>query len=85
MPVRLKDSFRPDLGKEVIEMLEDFCNSHHESNATEVVRKAVRAFIPRDLSLNEGARVAYEALQTNRRGAANSPSTGERQDGEQQR
>ena len=43
--LRLKDSFRPDLGREVIEMLEDFCNSHHESNATEVVRKAVRAFM----------------------------------------
>jgi hypothetical protein len=74
MSLRLKNSFRPDLGQEVIEMLEDFCNSHHESNATEVVRKAVRAFIPRDLLLNDGARVAYEALQANRR---NIPSTDE--------
>jgi hypothetical protein len=67
MAIQLKNSFRPDLGNEVIEMLEDFCNAHHDSNATEVVRKAIRAFIPRDLAMNEGARIAYDALRANRR------------------
>ena len=56
MGLQLSANFRPDLGKEVIEMLEDFCIAHHESNATEVVRKAVRDFIPRDLLLNQGAK-----------------------------
>jgi len=73
--LRLSANFRPDLGKEVIEMLEDFCNAHHESNATEVVRKAVRDFIPRDLLINQGAKLTFEALQSRRRGAASSPST----------
>ena len=63
MVVRLKENFRPDLGKEIIEMLEDFCYAHHESNATEVVRKAVRDFIPRDLFVNEGAKRTYDALR----------------------
>lgn len=47
MPIQLKNSFRPDLGQEVIEMLEDFCNSHHESNATEVVRNILVGHIHR--------------------------------------
>ena len=73
--LKLKDNFRPDLGPEVIGMLEDFCNAHHEANATEVVRKAVRAFIPKDLAMNDGAMAVYDALQASRRGAASSPST----------
>jgi len=67
MPLSLKASFRPDLGQEVIEIIEDFCNAHHEANATEVVRKAVRDFIPRDLLVNEGAKRTYEALQAARK------------------
>lgn len=58
--------FRPDLGSEIAGMLEDFCNAHHDANATEVVRKAVRDFIMRDLVINEGAKRAYDALQAKR-------------------
>ena len=67
MGIQLSPTFRPDLGKQVIEMLEDFCNAHHSANATEVVRKAVRDFIPRDLVLNQGAKLTFEALQSRRR------------------
>lgn len=78
----LKRPFRPDLGEEVTGMIEDFCIAHHEANATETVRKAVKAFIPRDLHLNEGARLVYEALQAARKRAssASSPSTGAKSD-----
>jgi len=48
-------------------MLEDFCNAHHDSNPTEVVRKAVRDFIHRDTAINDGIRAAYQAAQAARR------------------
>lgn len=67
MVVSLKPSFRPDLGKEIIEILEDFCNAHHQANATEVVRDAVRYFVPYDLGLNQGAKLVFDALQAKRR------------------
>ena len=85
MGLQLSANFRPDLGKEVIEMLEDFCIAHHESNATEVVRKAVRDFIPRDLLLNQGAKLIFDALQSKRRDAANIPSTAAKPDDGQRR
>jgi hypothetical protein len=66
MPIRLKQPFRPELGPEVTEILEDFCNAHHESNATEVVRKAVRDFVHRDTAINDGVRAAYQAAQAAR-------------------
>jgi hypothetical protein len=58
---------RPDLGPEIAGILEDFCIAHHHANATEVVRKAIRDFIARDLDENEGAKRAFDALQTQRR------------------
>ena len=66
MVVRLKLPFRPDIGQEVAEMLEDFCEAHHEANATEVVRKAVRDFILRDTAMNDGIRAAYQAARVAR-------------------
>ena len=63
-------SFPPDLGQEVIEMLEDFCNAHHEFNATEVVRKAGQGLhTERPQPQRKGARdPPSTALQANRRG-----------------
>ena len=70
MPFPLKRPFRPELGEEVTGMIEDFCIAHHEANATEVVRKAVKAFIPVDTARNEGVKLVYEALQEVRRRAS---------------
>jgi hypothetical protein len=69
MTIRLKQPFRPELGPEATEMLEDFCNAHHEASATEVVRKAVREFIHRDTAINDGVRAAYLAAQAARQKA----------------
>jgi hypothetical protein len=66
MAIRLGKTFRPDLGREIIEKLEDFCTAHHSANPTEVVRKALNEFIPRDLATNEGVRVIFDALQAKR-------------------
>lgn len=63
MAVSIRQPFRPDIGQEVSEMLEDFCNAHHDSNPTEVVRKALRDFINRDIAVNDGIRIAYQAAQ----------------------
>lgn len=60
---QIKQPFRPEIGPEVTEMLEDFCNAHHEANPTEVVRRAVRDFILRDMAGNDGIRTAYQAAQ----------------------
>ena len=57
---------RPQLGAEIEAMLEDFCAAHHGANASEVVRKAVRDFIMRDIATNEGAKRAYDAAQAAR-------------------
>lgn len=59
-------TFRPDLGKELIEMLDDFCDAHHDANATAVVRKAIRQFIESDIAVNDGVRKAYEKARTAR-------------------
>ena len=67
MSTRLKLPFRPDVGQEVAEMLEDFCEAHHEANPTEVVRKAVRDFILRDVAMNDGIRAAYQAARVTRK------------------
>lgn len=67
MAIQIKQPFRPDIRSEVTEMLEDFCNAHHKANPTEVVRKAVRDFILRDIGMNDGIRVAYQAAQAARK------------------
>lgn len=67
MAIRLKLPFRPDVGQEVAEMLEDFCEAHHEANPTEVVRKAVRDFIERDIAMNDGIHAAYRAARAVRK------------------
>ena len=75
MSVRLSKPFRPELTSEVIEMLEDFCNAHHGASATEIVNKAVREFIPKDLKHNKGASRKYDALRSARETAtASNPS-----------
>jgi len=69
MTVRLSKPFRPEIQPEVIEILEDFCSSHHDANATVIVNKAIKDFIPRDLSRNRGAKNTFDALQMARRAA----------------
>jgi hypothetical protein len=64
---QIKQPFRPEIGPEVTEMLEDFCNAHHEASPTEVVRKAVRDFILRDIGMNDAIRLAYLGAQAARR------------------
>ncbi len=81
-------AFRPALDDETLGMLDDFCAAHHEANKTEVVRKAVRAFIQDDVSGNQTVRAVYDALQqarAKRRAVASTPSTAGKPDAPKQR
>jgi hypothetical protein len=77
--IRLKRPFRPDIGSEVVDMLEDYCDAHDESNPTEVVRRALQRYIESNVARNDGVRDAYDAL---RRAREAPPTTRPPKDGE---
>lgn len=58
--------FRLELGNPVDGMLRDFCEVNYDSNKTEVIRRALRKFIPAELARDDEKRREYEKLQAKR-------------------
>ncbi len=59
--------FRLDLKEPAAGMLADFCEAFFDSNKTEVVRQALRKFIPAKVAANPERGAIYEELQRKRR------------------